>query len=72
MAYVLAMPIMRMIPLTTRRRRYRRFLQKDSLETTAGIVSRSQLVARIMQIQKVINHPKGILLSLDHQRALDR
>ena len=60
------------VPLSTLQRQwYKRFLEKDDAETE-GLVSRTQLVAKMMQLQKVINHPKCILLTLERDREAAR
>jgi hypothetical protein len=50
--------------------RYQRFLEKDA--RTEGLVSRQQLQAKMLQLQKVINHPKCILLTLERERQAAR
>ena len=59
------------VPMPTLQRQwYRRFVSKDS--EVRALVTRKQLVAKIQQLQKVINHPKVILLALDRERDAAR
>ena len=45
---------------------YRRFMEHDL--DASGIVTRQQLIAVQSQLQKMINHPKAILFSLERER----
>ena len=59
------------VPLTTLQRQwYRRFLNKDA--EAQALVTRKQLIAKIQQLQKIINHPKTILYALDREREQAR
>jgi SWI/SNF-related matrix-associated actin-dependent regulator of chromatin subfamily A member 5 len=59
------------VPLSTLQRQwYRRFLSKDS--EAQALVTRKQLIAKIQQLQKIINHPKVILHALDRERETAR
>ena len=59
------------VPLTALQRQwYRRFLSKDT--EAQALVTRKQLIAKIQQLQKIINHPKVILYALDREREQAR
>jgi SWI/SNF-related matrix-associated actin-dependent regulator of chromatin subfamily A member 5 len=38
----------------------------------SGLLTASQLMAKMMQLQKVVNHPKSIALSIERDRAAAR
>lgn len=59
------------VPLSQIQREwYKRVLEK-SLEA-GGIVSHKQLINQVAQLQKLVNHPKCILIGLDRQREAAR
>ena len=59
-------------PLTSLQRYYyRAVLLKDDADLVArGLMTVSQLINKMMQLQKVCNHPKCIVFSIDRERAL--
>ena len=59
------------VPLSSLQRQwYRRFLASDS--EAQAMVSRAQLIMKIQQLQKVINHPKVVLYALERERIAAR
>ena len=59
------------VPLSALQRAwYQRVLTKASGATE--LVSASQLSAKIMQLQKICNHPKAVVLQFDRDRAVAR
>ncbi|KAK3274685.1 hypothetical protein CYMTET_17141 [Cymbomonas tetramitiformis] len=55
------------VPLSSMQRRwYQRLLEKE--EGTAELLSGAQLVHKLMQLRKVCNHPKQLLMSYDLRR----
>jgi hypothetical protein len=56
------------VPLTpVQRAWYRRVLERG--EDAAAVLSATQLMNRLTQLQKVVNHPKGIFLQLVRDQA---
>jgi SWI/SNF-related matrix-associated actin-dependent regulator of chromatin subfamily A member 5 len=58
-------------PLTSLQRHYYRavLLKEDADLVARGLMTRNQLINKMMQLQKICNHPKCLVFSIDRERA---
>ena len=59
-------------PLTVLQRHYYRavLLKEDADLVARGLMTRNQLINKMMQLQKICNHPKSLIYSIDRHRAV--
>ncbi len=58
-------------PLTSLQRHYYRavLLKEDADLVARGLMTRNQLINKMMQLQKICNHPKCLVFSIDRERV---
>jgi SWI/SNF-related matrix-associated actin-dependent regulator of chromatin subfamily A member 5 len=58
-------------PLTSLQRYYYRalLLKEDADVAARGLMTKTQLIHKMMQLQKICNHPKCLVLSIDRERS---